>query len=59
MQEYVANGVMLGWLINPKQEDVLIYRADGTISKHTNFDQPISGEDILPGFEFNLRLLMR
>lgn len=59
MQEYVANGVLLGWLINPKQEDVLIYRADGTISKHTNFDQLISGEDILPRFEFNLRLLMR
>ncbi|CAN5550250.1 Uma2 family endonuclease [soil metagenome] len=59
MQEYIVNGVMLGWLINPKQEEVLIYRADGTISKHTNFDQLITGEDVLPGFEFNLRLLMR
>ncbi|GAB2554876.1 Uma2 family endonuclease [Spirosoma areae] len=59
MQEYIANGVLLGWLINPKQEEVLIYRADGTISKHTDFDQPISGEDVLPGFAFTLRLLVR
>ena len=59
MQEYIANGVQLGWLINPKNEEVLIYRADGTSSRHTDFDQPIAGETVLPGFEFNLRLLVR
>ena len=58
MQEYVANGVQLGWLINLKAEEVLIYRADGTISKHTDFEQPLSGEDVLPGFFFDLKLLM-
>lgn len=57
MQEYIANGIALGWLINTKQPEVLIYRADGTISKHTDFDQPLSGEDVLPGFAFDLRLL--
>ena len=59
MQEYIANGVSLGWLIDVRQQEVLIYRADGTISKYTDFDQPISGEDVLPGFAFDLRLLMR
>lgn len=59
MQEYVATGVLLGWLIDTKQQEVLIYRADGTISRHTDFNQPISGEDILPGFTFDLRLLVR
>jgi len=59
MQEYIDNGVRLGWLIDVRQADVLIYRADGTISRHTDFDQPISGEDILPGFLFDLRLLLR
>ena len=59
MQEYIANGVSLGWLINVKQQEVLIYRADGTISKHTDLEQPISGEDVLPGFTFDLRLLLR
>ena len=59
MQEYIDNGVLLGWLVNTKQQEVLIYRADGTISKHTDFDQPISGEIVLPGFSFDLRLLLR
>lgn len=59
MQEYIANGVLLGWLIDIKQQEVLIYRADGTISKHTDFDQPITGEHVLPSFEFNLQLLTR
>jgi Uma2 family endonuclease len=57
MQEYIANGVLLGWLINPKQEEVLVYYADGSVSTHTDFDQPITGGDVLPGFAFNLRLL--
>ena len=59
MQDYIANGVLLAWLVNPKANEVLIYRADGTISRHTDFDQPITGEDVLPGFTFDLRLLMR
>lgn len=59
MQEYIANGVLLGWLINTKQQEVLIYRVDGTISKHTDFEQPLTGEDVLPEFTFNLRLLLR
>jgi len=52
--EYQANGVRLGWLINPQQEQVWIYRADGTISKVDSFAEPLSGEDVLPGFTLNL-----
>ena len=59
MLEYIDNGVLLGWLIDPKGEEVFIYRADGTISKHTDFDQPLTGEATLPGFAFDLRLLRR
>ena len=59
MLEYIDNGVLLGWLIDPKGEEVFIYRADGTISKHTDFDQPLTGEANLPGFAFDLRLLRR
>lgn len=59
MLEYIGNGVLLAWLIDPEGEDVFIYRADGTISKHTDFSQPITGEAILPGFSFDLRLLTR
>lgn len=57
MLEYIENGVLLGWLIDLKGREVFIYRADGTISKHTDFDQPLTGELMLPGFSFDLRLL--
>ncbi len=57
MLEYIDNGVQLAWLINPTDEEVHIYRGDGTISKVNGFDNILSGESILPDFEFDLRLL--
>jgi Uma2 family endonuclease len=59
MDEYMKNGVLLGWLINPKTEEVFIYREDGTISKIVGFDNKLSGENILQGFEFDLNLLRK
>ena len=57
MLEYIDNGVQLAWLINPSEEEVHIYRADGTIAKVNGFDNILSGENILPDFEFDLKLL--
>ncbi len=57
MEKYIANGVLLGWLINPKTEETFIYRVDGTISKIVGFDNKLSGENILEGFEFDLNLM--
>jgi len=59
MEEYIENGVQLGWLINTKVEEVFIYRIDGTISKVIGFDKTLSGENILEGFEFQLSLLKK
>jgi Uma2 family endonuclease len=59
MDEYLANGVRLGWLIDTKRQDVFVYHADGTIQTHTDFNVPVSGGDVLPGFTFDLRLLIR
>ena len=59
MEEYVEYGVLLGWLINPKTEEVFIYRQDGTISKVSGFDNKLSGESILKDFEFELALLRK
>jgi Uma2 family endonuclease len=59
MLSYIENGVLLGWLINPKMETVYIYRADGTISKVEGFAQTLSGEQVLAGFEFDLSLLKK
>ncbi|MCA2803794.1 MAG: Uma2 family endonuclease, partial [Microcystis sp. M114S2] len=53
MREYLASGLRLGWLINPQQQQVEIYRlnSDGEI---INLPAILSGEDVLPGFVLNL-----
>ncbi|UCJ13773.1 MAG: Uma2 family endonuclease [Phormidium sp. PBR-2020] len=53
MQEYLANGARLGWLIDPKRQVVEIYRASAEpeeLSRPAN----LSGEDVLPGFVLKL-----
>jgi Uma2 family endonuclease len=57
MLEYIDNDVQLAWLIDPTEEEVHIYRADGKISRIKSFDNILSGEDVLPNFEFDLKLL--
>jgi Uma2 family endonuclease len=57
MREYMDNGCRLAWMIDPKTEEVRIYRADESISIVHGFDSTLSGEDILPDFSFDLRLL--
>ena len=59
MRESIENGVKLAWLIQPTTQTVFVYRIDGTISKITDFTQKLSGEDLLPNFEFPLGLLLQ
>lgn len=58
MHEYIDNGVQLAWLIQPSTQTVFIYRIDGTISKVIDFENKLSGENVLPEFEFSLKLLL-
>lgn len=53
MQEYMDAGVQLGWLINPQQQQVEIYR-QGRETEIINLPANLSGENILPGFNLNL-----
>ena len=53
MQEYLDNGVRLGWLIEPSAKTVEIYRLGKQVEFLTN-PQTLSGEDILPGFILDL-----
>ncbi|VEP12462.1 conserved hypothetical protein [Hyella patelloides LEGE 07179] len=53
MQEYLDNGVRLGWLIEPEAKIVEIYRP-GQAVEILNSPQTLSGEDILPGFTLDL-----
>lgn len=57
MQEYMENGCRLAWLINPKTEEARVYRPDGSVRVVHGFDNTLSGEDVLPGFTFDLALL--
>ena len=53
MQEYLDNGVKLGWLMEPKGKTVEIYRAGQPVEVLNN-PQTLSGEDVLPGFILDL-----
>lgn len=57
MNKWIQNGTGLGWLIIPKDQLTFIYRADGTVDKVEGFDKKLSGENVLPGFEFDLSIL--
>lgn len=57
MQEYIDVGVQLGWLINPQQQQVEIYRP-GIDVEVQNLPTQLSGENILPGFCLSLSALL-
>lgn len=49
VNEYLAAGVLLVWVIDPNSERVFVYRANGTAAILTKLDE-LSGEDVVPGF---------
>jgi Uma2 family endonuclease len=53
MAEYISNGARLGWLIDPYEKRVYIYRPGQAVER---LDDPttISGDPVLPGFVFNV-----
>lgn len=53
MQEYLNNGVKLGWLIEPSAKIVEIYRP-GKQAEILNNPQNLSGKNVLPGFTLDL-----
>ena len=50
MQEYLASGLRLGWLINPQDQQVEIYRPDREVAVST-YPVKLCGENVLSGFE--------
>ncbi|MBZ8183042.1 Uma2 family endonuclease [Oscillatoria salina] len=53
MQEYLRSGLRLGWLINPQDRQVEIYRQMQDVEV---VETPVilSGEDVLPGFSLEI-----
>ncbi len=53
MDEYLACGVRLAWLIDPIERRASVYRPS-RLPETVGFDATLSGEDVLPGFAFPL-----
>lgn len=58
MQEYLNNGVRLGWLIDPQTQLVEIYR-QGQDVEILQSPTTLSGEDVLPGFVLDLQDILQ
>lgn len=54
MEEYIANGAQLGWLIDPQTRKVYIYQPNIEVEVLEN-PVKISGEPVLPGFALDLQ----
>ncbi|WP_116107653.1 Uma2 family endonuclease [Lewinella sp. IMCC34191] len=56
-ESWIANGVRLAWLADVDNDRLWIYRADRSVELVSPLDRTITGEDVLPGFTFDLNLL--
>jgi len=56
MQEYIANGAELGWLIDPSERKVHVYRP-GLAAEILDDPETVSGESPLRGFVLDVRSL--
>ncbi len=56
MEEYLATGAQLGWLIDPLEKRVHIYRPKQAVEIRDDLDL-LDGEAILPGFVLDVREL--
>lgn len=53
MEKWLANGVRLGWLVDPQSQTTTIYRP-GQAPETKLFTDTLSGEDVLRGFTMNV-----
>ena len=58
MREWIAAGALLGWLVDPYQEVVLIYRPDAEPEQLERPDS-LSGEDVCEGLEVSLERIWK
>ncbi len=56
MEEYIANGAQLGWLLDPIEKHVYVYRAGQQMQRLDNPTE-VSGEPLLRGFVLNAQKL--
>jgi len=54
--DWLSAGTALVWVVDPPREQVVVYRADGTVSVLI-MGETLSGEELLPGFVLPLQEL--
>jgi Uma2 family endonuclease len=54
MDEYLANGARLGWLLYPPERCIFVYRPGALVERLDN-PETMSGDPVLPGFTLDLR----
>ena len=59
MVDYLSNGVQLGFLLDVATETAYVYRPGQPAETVQGYDQALSGEPVLPGFQLDLRPLRR
>ena len=54
MEEWIANGAQLGWLLDSRPRQLYVYRAGAPVLR---LDNPVtvSGDPLLPGFVLDLQ----
>ena len=57
MEHWLEAGARLAWLIAPASESVFVFEPNRPVRPLQGFDQPLSGEPLLPGFALELRRL--
>lgn len=57
MQEYIASGIRLGWLVDPETQQVEVYRPEQEVQVLQS-PTTLSGETVLPGLVLDLNLVM-
>ena len=58
MEEYIQNGAQLGWLIDPIEKKVYVYRSQAQFDCLDNPDT-LSGEPLLKGFTLDVKELWK
>jgi len=54
MLEYIENGTRLGWLIDPQERIIFVYRPGSSVSTLRN-PESVAGDPELPGFSLDMR----
>jgi Uma2 family endonuclease len=57
MEEYIANGSRLGWLLDPIKNRATVYQPGG-LPEHIDSPTVLTGDPVLPGFSFDFKEIL-